>query len=318
MRTVLPGKQRGVALVTAILMVAIATTLAAKIAWDNKVSMRRTESLLNLEQARQLAYGAEAVAVSVLLEQGDDFGNFAQDIETPLAYEAAIEDLTLGLVEGRLLDTQGRLNVNNLVVGGEVQEDVKTQFRALFSYLDVDVTLIDLMIDWIDSDTVPHGSGAEDGAYTSLDPPYRPANNYLLDISEIRSVGGLDREVYTTLQPHLTAIPPGWCGNTGATKVNLNFATAEVMAAITGISPGLTADLVQRRDETPWEKIEDIGLPPDVDADALNHISVRTDCFALSVTANVGSSTLTMYSLLDRASSTGQIIARVRAFGLEN
>ena len=55
-----PAGQRGVALVTAILMVAIATTLAAKISWDNQISMRRTEAALNLEQARQLAYGAES------------------------------------------------------------------------------------------------------------------------------------------------------------------------------------------------------------------------------------------------------------------
>ncbi len=310
--------QRGVALVTAILMVAIATTLAAKIAWDNQVSMRRTESTLNLEQAKQLAFGAEAVAISVLLDQGKDFGNYLQDIEEPLTYEAMIEEQSLGLIQGRLLDAQGRLNINNLVYNGAVQEDVKEQFRALLNFLSIDGALVDMMIDWIDSDTVPHGGGAEDGAYTSLDPPYRTANNYLLDISELRSIGGLDRDTYALLQPHLTAIPPGWCGNSGVAKVNLNFASPEVIAAITGISPDRAAEMVLRRDEVPWESIEDVGLPQDLGENAHNYISVRTECFALSVTANVGSSTLTMYSLLDRASTTGQIVARVRAFGLEN
>jgi len=311
-------RQRGVALVTAILMVAIATTLAAKIAWDSQISMRRTESTLNLEQAKQFAYGAEAVAIAVLLDQGEDFGNFAQDIQEPMAYEARIDDLSLGLIQGRLRDTQGRLNVNNLVTGGSVQESVKDQLRALFAYLQVDSALVDLLTDWIDSDSVPSGSGAEDSTYTALDPPYRPANNYLLDISELRSIGGMDRETYALLLPHLTAIPPGWCGNTGTAKVNLNFATPEGIAAVTGIDPELAAAMALRRDETPWETLEDVGLPEDLGAEAQNYISVRTECFALSVTANVGRSTLTMYSLLDRSSVTGQIVTRVRAFGLEN
>ena len=47
-------------------------------------------------------------------------------------------------------------------------------------------------------------------------------------------------------------------------------------------------------------------------------IDTRTNCFALSVYVNVGSSTLTMYSLLDRTGNADQVVSRVRAYGLEN
>lgn len=312
-----PQRQRGVALVTAILMVAIATALAAKMVWDSQIGMRRTQSLLDMEQAQQLALGAEAVAISLLLEQGADFGNFAQDISEPIIYEANIEDVSLGIIQGRLIDMQGRLNINNLVVGGAVNEDVKKQLQDLLGFLQLDPQLVDLLSDWIDSDTIPQGAGAEDGSYTSLQPPYRPANNYLLDISELRAIGGLDKESYELLLPHVTAIPPGWCGTSQPSKVNINFSSAEVIAAVTGLSPGDAANMVQQRDQTPWEDINSIGLPPTANPNALDYIDVKTSCFALSVIVDVGRSTLTMYSLLDRAAGSNQIVPRVRAYGLE-
>ena len=67
--------QSGVALITAILLVAIATVLATKLAWDNQVSMRRTESILALEQARAIALGAEAVAKDILRQDDPEFDN---------------------------------------------------------------------------------------------------------------------------------------------------------------------------------------------------------------------------------------------------
>jgi len=319
------SRQQGVALVTAILMVAIATALATKMAWDNQLNMRRTEANLNLEQARELALGAETVAISILQEQGDDFGNFLQDIEAPIAYEAGVDDIDLGAIQGQLFDLQGRMNVNNLVIGGEVKEPVKEQFRRLFDSLrqDVDISpaLIDTIIDWIDPDTIPYGAGAEDDSYTALDPPYRTSNNYFLDISELRSVGGMTPEIYAALLPHVVALPPGWCGSTDeVTPVNLNFSTPQVIAAVTEVAPGVAEDMVARRADSAaaWESAQDIGLPDDLNTAAEPYISYNTNCYALSVIVNVGSSTLTMYSLVDRASIAGGIVSRVRAYGLEN
>ncbi len=314
----LARRQRGVALVTAILMVAIATALAAKMVWDSRIGARRTQSVLELEQARQLALGAEAAAISILLDQGPDFGNFAQDIETPIVYEANIGDIELGIIQGRLLDLQGRFNVNNLVSGGAINAQVKDQFGDLLESLRIDRGLADLVADWIDNDTVPQGAGAEDGAYTGLEPPYRPANNYLTDISELRFIGGLDRDIYAALLPHVTAIPPGWCGSAQPSRINLNFATPQVIAAVTGLPLSTAESLAQQRDQAPWENIGQVALPPDADTQALDYIDVKTGCFGLSVIVDVGSSTLTMYSLLDRAASLTQVVARVRAYGLEN
>jgi len=281
----------------------------------------RTVSNLDMEQAQQLALGAEAVAISILQEEGADFGNFQQDIADGLAYEANIGDVSIGLIRGQLQDVQGRLNLNNLVLNGTVNEPAREQFQRLFELLEINPSMVDLLIDWIDPDTVPFNSGAEDGSYTGLDPPYRPANNYFLDVSELRAIGGMEPEMYEALLPHVVALPPGWCGGQ-PTRLNLNFATPEVIAAVTEVSPGIAVSMAEQRDETPWETVDEVGLPEDTAPQILDYIDVRTDCFSLSVIVNVGSSTLTMYSLLDRAAAaataSAPAITRVRAYGLEN
>ncbi len=310
-------RERGVALVTAILMVAIATALATKLVWDNQLSMRRTEANLNIELARQLALGAEAVAAGTLAREGAEFGNNAQDLELAAAsYEAQIDDISLGLVSGQLLNEDGRMNINALVSGGAVVPAVRDQFGTLFDLLQIDRSLIDMITDWIDPDSIPAGAGTEDSNYMALDPPYRPANNYLDDISELRAIGGITDEIYLALLPHVRATPPGWCGETA--RVNFNFATPEVMAAIAEVDVGTATFWAEQRNEVPWEQPQDVPLPDEDTRQRVGgYISVTSTCFRLSVIVDVGSTTLTMYSLLDRSATNAPLVVRARGYGLE-
>jgi general secretion pathway protein K len=321
-------QQQGVALITAILLVAIATLIASKLSWDNQVSIRRTETTLNQEQARLIALGAEAVAIDILRQDDNDYDYSGDDFDwsKPLGpLEIGIEETVIGVFEGRLKDAQGRLNVNNLLPNPEEPPDpiVVAQFRELFNTLRLNPSLVDAIVDWIDSDTVPLTSGAEDGSYTALDPGYRTANAYITSISELRAVNGIDEETFRLLQPHLPALHPDWCGGSdGTTPVNLNYATAEVMVAASttqdeSMSLGETESLVEQRGDGGWKSLTEItGLPEDIKNSS--YVSVKTDCLNLYVTVEIGSSVLSMYSLLDRSSSGyNDIVTRVRAYGLE-
>ena len=326
-----PKSQRGVALITAILMVAIATALAAKMAWDNQLNMRRTQANINMETAKQIALSAESAAIAVLQDAGNDYGNWQDEIATfnkEFFGVITIDDVDIGEFYGSAVPTNDRLNVNDLVANNAPDPAVVQQFSDLFAELsrDVDIPpeLLENIIEWIDPDTVPAGAGAEDDVYTSLDPAYRTANNYLVDVSELRAIGGVTREVYEYLLPHLTAMPPGWCGNTaGITPVNLNFTTPQVAAAVLKIPVGNATAITDSVVEVPLEdgdlnaNLRNLGLTDDEIVAVEPYISARTECFELSVIVNVGSSTLTMYSLIDRLDGT-RIVSRVRAYGLEN
>jgi len=315
--------QTGVALITAILLVAMATILTTKLAWEYQMSMRRTEAQLMREQARFFGVGAEAVAIDILKQDDPVFDHAGEDwaqIVPPL--DIGIDEIVMGQMQGTLHDAQGKFNLNNLVpVRGDEPDPVsRDQFTRLVDILQLDPGIVDAIIDWIDEDTVPQTMGAEDGIYTSLDPPYRAANNYLTSVSELRAIANIDNATYTALLPHVTAIAPGWCGTEGGiTAININSASAEVIAALhEDISIGQAEAWVEERGDTGWENMTDISdWPPEYATLPGTPATLKSFCFELNALVNVGSSVLSMYSLLDRSANEDTIVTRVRIFGLD-
>ena len=106
--------QRGVALITALLVVALATIVTATLAWDSYLNIRRTANLLNMDQAMLYASGAESWGVQVLnedLQNGNPDHHFGEEcayLMPPLTVEC-------GAITGGHDDMQGRSNINNLV-----------------------------------------------------------------------------------------------------------------------------------------------------------------------------------------------------------
>jgi general secretion pathway protein K len=308
-----------VALITALLLVALATVIAAKLSWDTNIGIRRTESTLMQEQARLFALGGEAIAIDLLRQdENQEFDNANEDwwqlMREAGLIEIGIEETVLGQMRGYLTDVQGRMNVNNLLAADNGKS--RQQFESLFRTLRLNPALVDAIVDWIDPDTVAEPGGAEDGTYTALKPPYRPANNYLTSISELRAISGIDDETYNLLVPHVTALHPDWCGSEGGiTPVNLNFATAEVMGSLDEeLGLGQGEAWVEERGESGWESLNDIA---DLPEGLSSYVAVRTDCLELIVIVNIGSSVLSMYSLLDRSGGGEDIVTRVRAYGLD-
>src|SRR5690606_21757212 len=106
-------RQRGIALITALLVVAIATLLAVEMASRERLDIRRTQNLIAGDQAYDLALAAESWALDILradLEEGNEWDgmqdNWAQPILLP-PFEGAILNM-------RIEDLQGRFNLNNL------------------------------------------------------------------------------------------------------------------------------------------------------------------------------------------------------------
>ena len=180
-----PQGQRGVALMTAILIVALATILATQIGFDSALEQRRTGAILSLDQAYLIGLGAEAWAASYLKKDLDDGSKQDYPAErwaTPIP-PIPVEG---GEVEGLVEDLQGRFNLNNLVTAeGAQNPEAMRQFRNLLSMLDLEAKWADVLADWLDPDTQPTPDGAEDNVYTSQTPPYRAANGPITSVSEL-------------------------------------------------------------------------------------------------------------------------------------
>ena len=169
-------RQRGVALITAMLIVALVTMLTGAAIWDFHLDQRRTEAVLFSDLGTNFALGAEAWAGRILIEDAED-GNVDHPDEI---WATNLPPLPIdgGSVDGALIDLQGRFNLNNLVDGeGNTDTIVVQQLERLLTALELDRRWAGLIADWIDLDINPNfPDGAEDSSYMSQVPPYRPPN----------------------------------------------------------------------------------------------------------------------------------------------
>jgi general secretion pathway protein K len=290
-------RQRGVALIMAIVMVAIATVLAVRIGTRASLDTRRTAGLIALDQGWHVALGAEAWAIEVLRKDREDSETdhpgerWAQPIP-PLPVDG-------GAVRGALEDMQGRFNLNNLLLDdGTVNEAAVKRFERLLEKAGAEQRWARIAADWLDSDTVPgFPDGAEDGNYLSQNPPYRAANGPVTTITELMALPGMTIEEYLRIRPYVAALPLG-------TKINLCTASAPLLAALVegGTDFGDTDSLVANRRTGCFPTLEDVKATlTNEDFLALQPvISESSDWFRAVTAVSIGTSELTLYSLIER------------------
>jgi len=298
---------RGVALITAMLITALAAIVAANLAWDNALDVRRTMVLLNRDQAVQVALGAESWVVSILRQDLQD--NQTDHLGEIWASELPGLPIEGGEVFGTIEDLQGRFNINNLVDGnGAIDEDMLEQLRRLLRSLSLDTRFAGLAADWIDSDRdASFPDGAEDGIYTALTPAYRPPNVALTNASELAALEGMDRETFSVLAPHIAALPAG-------TAVNVNTATPAVLQSLgENLSNADVEGLLSEREAAGFADIrttfQSLVAPAVVD-----DLAESSNYFQLKVVVRIDTVRVTLFSTLYR-SPRGDVAAISRSFG---
>ena len=123
-------RQRGVALITAVVLVAIATVLAARVGTDAALDLRRTAGIGALNQGWHVALGAEAWAAQILSE--DQRESQVDDLSEAWAQPVPLLPIDGGSIEGSVEDMQGRFNLNNLIQpDGSIDEANLERFRRL-------------------------------------------------------------------------------------------------------------------------------------------------------------------------------------------
>jgi len=302
-------RQGGVALITALLVVAIATVAAVAMANRQQLDIRRTGGLLHGEQAWAYVLGAENWARVVLRRDAADsqVDTLAEDWST----QPPVSFVEGGSIVGRLIDLQGRFNLNNLVNGSTVSAEAVVMYKRLLRRLELDEGLADSLIDWIDPDiNTRFPNGAEDEAYLLLDPPYRAANQPLVDVSELRLIKGYTAEAFAKLEPHVTALPQ-------TTKINVNTADAVVLS-ITAEKLSLNdgESLYEARPAEGYKSADIFAQESTLKAKKvdLDQLGIQSQWFLLLSEANVGQGRARLASLLQRQKDEVQVVARRRVF----
>jgi general secretion pathway protein K len=303
-------EQRGVALITAVLVVAIGTMIAVNLMWQGTLDLRRAEAALAADQGLLYVQGAEAWAADILRQDLVDSPD-ADHLAEPWAIELPPLPVEGGMIMGKLEDLQGRFNLNNLVrPNGTEKQIAREQFERLLSNLEIDARLAGPVVDWLDPDTnLRFPSGGEDVTYIAQDPPYRTANSMITSPSELMSIPGFDRETYQRLAPYVTVLPNG-------TKLNVNTASDVVLSSLSAnIDIATAGDLVEERAGAEFVDI-DATFSGLVDPDMLPELDGVSEHFLLTATVTLGSNQLTMRSVLQRDRS-GITRALFRSLGVE-
>ena len=289
-----PGAQRGIALITAVMIVAIAAAVAAKIAFTHQIWFRQMENVSDRGATDLLRRGALHWASVALLE--DAAQNSIDHLGEAWAMGLPILPVEGGAIKVSIEDAQGRFNLNNLVQNNAKSQPDFDVFQRLLVELKLDPNLANALVDWIDSDSnVTSPGGAEDTDYLLLKTPYRAANQPLVSVDELRLVKGFDAKTVQMLQPFVTVLPGG------RTPINVNTASPELLAALANMDLAWAQRVADNRREKPMQNLGDFTrwLPPKTQPQAA--ADVKTAFFLITLDTSIGRHQRRTVALIQRS-----------------
>jgi general secretion pathway protein K len=307
--------QKGVAIITALLIVTIATTISISISTRLQLDVRRTSNMIATDQAHLYALLADEF-FQTLLRDKDSREDF---IEKPLITDGIIRQVipvesdTAVLIEVEVTDMSACLNVNALIGNNNLQSPDKiteNRLQELFSNNGIPEELTQAIADWIDTDLTNNiPDGAEDGFYMNLPKPYRVANTPLRSISELRLIKGFqDKKVhqFTTelIKGKSTSSSSRFASaalcafdttDNSNIPININTASVEVLKSL---QPGITQpqidDILQTREKDAYTKV------PALFEEQTNLVTTSS-YYLLKTTVKIGNAINVMYSIIFRA-----------------
>jgi general secretion pathway protein K len=315
-------RQRGIALLVAIIMFAIATTVAAAITYDKAMSARRAAASFTLEQALQAGMAAEAAAALLLEDNGSKAATIPTDTWAEPLGPIEIENTGVW-IQAQLIDLSGRFNLNSLLEWSQTDNTFVTDphqyaiFRTLLERLDIDQRYADLMVDWIDPDIAPQAQGGEDTLYLTQVPPFRPPNTFITHASELLALPAMGAEQYARLAPYVAALPRDNPVNVcTASKlvldVTMNDPATQVMYAA-------DPNFEKNRESTscyPGKSNYTAGIDPAVRPRVDPRVEDKSSWFQLRTHIRIGTAEFVLYSVLLREGDN-KVRAMQRSFGSE-
>jgi len=342
--------ERGVALIIALVLVALAAILATKLTYDGWLERRRAGGVMAAEQAFEFGMGAEALAADVLGQNGQktqataagqtgQSGTSGQNPQSPqnasqvtlaqawaqptqplpITPENDPEGEPIGTVQGSLEDMQGRFNLNNLghviLVNGKVEQDPLPleQFQRLLVAVGLEPKWAAIARDWIDADDQPGSpDGAEDAVYTAQSPPYRTGNWPMTSPSELMNLPGFGADRYRKIAPFVTALPRA------DLAINICTAPGPVLESLADNLSGEYNNpelLTSSRASGCFPDIQTLNNILGPNAPKVTKLfSDQSAYFRLTTRVTLGTTQFTLYSLLWR-SNGGKVTPLLRTFG---
>ena len=318
--------QRGVALLATMLAIALMTLLVAEFTTSAALGYRSAANQADELRAYYLARSGIEVGLAVLeqstLSNGtqsnsnsaQNNGNTTQSGNSGVAGHDSLDQVWAqptppipvdgGLVSTWIVDEDRKLNVNLYLNSKTHQPDPTFApiIVRLLGNIEVSPDLLPILTDWLDPDSIESQGGAEADYYLRLSPPYEPRNGPIPTIYDLRMLKGMDDATFFKLSQYFTAVTAasGGSGNAPQPQVNVNTASAQVLAALypeLENDPSLVEEIIQTR---PFSAITDLknrvpGLPQ-----TLTLLTTKSTCFTITGEGDFAGTRKRIYATFQR------------------
>ncbi|WP_057832763.1 type II secretion system minor pseudopilin GspK [Colwellia sp. TT2012] len=294
------ASQRGVALITVMLIVALCSIIAAQMTTRLHTQMQRSMNISFNQQAYWYALGAEEFTKRVLMKAFKDEPEVTH-LEQIWAEEATTFPVDFGEITGEITDLQSCLNLNalhphaktknesangvsNKRSGGgkanppsrasksasDKQLPAATVLEGLIVNLNIDgvgnfeaEAMVNALTDWLDdNDMITGAGGAEDNDYAAREFPYLAANSYLASVNELRLIEHFSPAIILALTPYVCVLPQN-----SQHLININTLDAEkpeLLQALLDSSLGDAQEILNARDSSGYDNLDDFYQLPEL------------------------------------------------------
>lgn len=257
------GRQRGAAIVVALLVVTLSAVVVSGLFWREQVAVRSVQNRLSLTQARWIERAALDWA-KVVLRADQRLGavdHLGEAWALPILETRLDETVTGGakidegsrdaVLAGQVSDAQARFNLNSLSgEGGQVSAAHRDALRKLLTLLGRSESAAELIIQRVVQGRARDGQNTNGQNATGQNTTSSATRGPLLRVADLLDVAGLDPAIVRALEPFCIVLPR-------PTHVNINTASAEVMAALVPtLSLASAQRFVARRERTFYRTLE--------------------------------------------------------------
>ena len=310
MRLARQHRQRGIAVITALLLTTLAITIVASLFWQQQVQVRSIENQRLQLQKQWILRGALDWASLILREDAkhSSVDNLDEPWAVPLAETRldqyvengrADDNVSDAALSGSISDAQARYNLTNLFTNGIINPAEVAAFERLLNIVQINPALAQATADMMAAAQKPP---AADAASSGSQPGSQPMN--LVQVDDLLAVPGFSPETLDKLKSFVVILPR-------PTPVNVNTAPAEVLAARIGtLTLSDATSLVASRNTASFRDLADFvqRLRGEPFAASANEASVTTQYFLVDGKVRINRAGLDVQALIERIGVNTKII----------
>ncbi len=317
------ASERGAALLTVLLIVAVISVVAATALERLGLATRLTGNIAAIDQSRSYAMAAEALTLARIDRL---LGQHPTSMTLAGGWSGRPYQLVVpgGVVTATITDGGNCFNLNGLVEKAPdgrlvARPQAIRQFARLMRLIGINdqqaQPIAAAAADWIDSDNDPQPQGAEDSRYTRLAQGYRTAGVLMADPTELRAVTGVTPAIYARLARWVCALPQA-----EPARMNVNTLTPEQAPLFAMLLPDtldvgrahalLLARPPQGFAGTPefWKLPAQGGIT--ADQESSEQTAVTTQWFTVKFTVALGGTELHETALIDATEPPARLVSR--------